>query len=122
MQGFLNIVSILSVVLFISVMHSLRRAHIRVEHSVSWLAAALALFILSATPGALSAIATWTGLEDGPLTLVFLAFVVFLIVLYRFSRVISDLKDANIALTQKVAILEFHLRTWHEEQASTQNR
>jgi len=122
MQGFLNIVSILSVVLFISVMHSLRRAHIRVEHSVSWLAAAVALFILSTAPGALSAAASWTGLEDGPLTLVFLAFVVFLIVLYRFSRVISDLKDANIALTQKVAILEFHLRTWHEEQASTQNR
>ncbi len=122
MQGFLNIVSILSVVLFISVMHSLRRAHIRVEHSVSWLAAAVALFILSAAPGVLSAVASWIGLEDGPLTLVFLAFVVFLIVLYRFSRVISDLKDANIALTQKVAILEFHLRTWHEEQASAQNR
>jgi len=122
MDGFLNIVSILSVVLFVSVMHSLRQAHIRVEHSVSWLAAAVALFILSIAPGALTAIAARIGLEEGPLTIVFLAFVVFLIVLYRFSRVISDLKDANIALAQKVAILEFHLRTWHEEQESTQGR
>ncbi len=34
---------------------------------------------------------------------------VFLIVLYRFSLIISRLKDSNIALMQRVAILEFRL-------------
>lgn len=122
MQGLLNVVAILSVILLISVIISLRRAHIRVEHSVAWLAAALVLLLTSLAPGVLDAIAMWSGLSDGPTTLVFLAFVVFLVVLYRFSRVISDLKDANIALAQKLAILEFRFQTLHEKQQSAESR
>ena len=49
------------------------------------------------------------------LALVFIAGCLFLIVFYRFSIVISDLKDANISLAQRVAILEFHLRALHEK-------
>jgi|YelNatPaOPRAMG01_1025707.scaffolds.fasta_scaffold02428_4 hypothetical protein len=122
MQGLLNVVAILSVILLVSVMISLRRAHIRVEHSVAWFAAALVLLLISTAPGVLDAIALWSGLSDGPTTLVFLAFVVFLVVLYRFSRVISDLKDANIALAQKLAILEFRFQTFHEKQQSAESR
>jgi hypothetical protein len=29
-------------------------------------------------------------------------------VFYRFSVILSDLKDANIAMAQRLAILEFH--------------
>jgi hypothetical protein len=35
-------------------------------------------------------------------------------VFYQFSIVISDLKDANISLAQRVAILEFKIRSLHE--------
>jgi hypothetical protein len=38
----------------------------------------------------------------------------FLLVLYRLSMMISSLKDANIALAQRLAILEFRLES-HEE-------
>ena len=38
----------------------------------------------------------------------------FVLVLYRSSMVISSLKDANIALTQRLAILEFRIES-HEE-------
>jgi hypothetical protein len=46
-----------------------------------------------------------------------LVFAVFLVVFYRFSVVISDLKDANIAMTQRLAILEFQLRASDEKQS-----
>jgi hypothetical protein len=40
---------------------------------------------------------------------------VFLLVFYRFSVRISNLKDANIALTQRVAILEYRLQSRDEK-------
>ena len=42
-------------------------------------------------------------------------FGVFLVVLYRLSLRISDLKDHNIALAQKLAILEYRHNALHEE-------
>jgi hypothetical protein len=43
---------------------------------------------------------------------------VFLVVLYRFSLIMSRLKDANIALTQQLAILEFRLAALDEKTRS----
>jgi hypothetical protein len=42
----------------------------------------------------------------------------FLLVLFRLSVIISALKDANIALTQRIAILEFQLDSRNEETKS----
>jgi hypothetical protein len=39
---------------------------------------------------------------------------VFVIIFYRFSVIISKLKDDNIALAQRVAILEYHLQSMRE--------
>jgi hypothetical protein len=36
---------------------------------------------------------------------------VFLLMFFRFSVIISHLRDDNIALAQRVAILEYHLRS-----------
>ena len=114
MERLLNTVAIFAVGLFVVVLVTLRRAHIRVEYSVSWLAAAVALFILSRFPAALTAVANLVGLSEAPLALLIMVFSVFLVVFYRFSVVISDLKDANIALAQKVAILEYRIESLHE--------
>jgi hypothetical protein len=56
------------------------------------------------------------GISDPPIAILLVVLSMFLIVLYRFSMVISDLKDSNIALAQKVAILEFQIQSIHEEQ------
>jgi hypothetical protein len=48
--------------------------------------------------------------------LLILVFCVFLVVIYRLSVVISDLKDANIAMAQRLAILEFQLQSLNEKQ------
>ncbi len=92
------------------VLFSVRRSHIRVEYSVSWLAAAVILLVLSRSSPALNWIAAQLGSADPPLALMLLVFCVFVIVIYRLSVVISDLKDANIAMAQRLAIVEFQLQ------------
>jgi len=114
MDRLLNVMTLLSIGLFVLVLASVRRAHIRVEYSVSWLGAALVLLVLSRSRSILEWVAALLGVGSAPLALIMLAFCVFLVVFYRFSVIISGLKDANIALTQRVAILEFHLQALHE--------
>ena len=114
MDRLLNVMSVMSVALIILVLVSLRRAHIRAEYSVSWLAAAVALLVLSRSRGVLDWLAPLVGIKSPPIVLALLVFCVFLLVFYRFSMIISDLKDANIALTQRLAIVEYQLRAGNE--------
>lgn len=111
MDRLLNVTAILSVFLMALVLISVRRAHIRVEFSVSWLAAALVLLIVSRCHTVLQRLAAILGIADAPLALVLIMFGVFLMVFYRFSVIISDLKDTNIALTQRLAIVEYELKS-----------
>jgi hypothetical protein len=110
MQGLLNVTAVLAVVLLIIVLVSVRRAHIRVEYSVSWLLAAVAMLVLSRSYGALEIVRQWSGLPDTPLTLFLFIGGVFLLMFFRFSVIISHLRDDNIAMAQRVAILEYHIQ------------
>jgi hypothetical protein len=121
MERLLNVMTVFSVVLLLIVLRSVRRSHIRVEYSVSWLGASATLLVISRLDGVLSWIGNAVGIDDMALALVFIAGCLFLIVFYRFSIVISDLKDANISLAQRVAILEFHLRALNEEKEPRTN-
>ena len=115
MDRFLNVISVFSVLLIGVVLASVRREHIRVEYSVSWLLAALVLLVLSRWRALEQWIGASLGVNDAPLALLMLAGAVFLFVLYRFSLIISNLKDSNIALAQRVAILEFRLESSDEK-------
>lgn len=118
MQELLTFTTGMSVAVILLVLVSIRRRHIRVEYSVSWFAAALALLLLSRWPGALERLAHWLGIGSPPLALVFVVGCLFLLVLFRLSVIISDLKDANIALTQRLAILEYRLEATHGEKSA----
>jgi hypothetical protein len=109
MDRLLTTTTIFSFGIIAAVLSSLRRQHIRVEYSVSWLVAAIVLLVLSRLPGAIDGIADMLGITYSPVALLILVMGVFLVVFYRFSVLISQLKDANIALTQKVAILEHRM-------------
>jgi hypothetical protein len=123
MEGLLDFLTGLSVVLILLVLISVRRAHIRVEYSVSWFGAALTLLVLARLPGALEWLAALLGIDSPPLALLSLAGCLFLLVLFRFSVIISALRDNNIALAQRVAILEYHMQSFHEkDQATSQSR
>jgi hypothetical protein len=116
-EPLLNAITIVSLAVIVLVLLSLRRAHIRVEYSMSWLGAALTLLILSRWPSLLERGMGWLGLGNDPASaLVLLIVCLLFVVSYRFSIVISRLKDANIALAQKVAMLEFRIRALDEEQ------
>src|SRR5215475_10691420 len=111
MQSLLNVTTVLSVLLLVFVLVSLRRAHIRVEYSVSWLLAAFSMLLLSRSRPVLDYVTHHTGIPDTPLTLFLIAGSVFLVMFFRFSVIISHLRDDNIALAQRVAILEYHVRS-----------
>ena len=110
MERLLNVTTVVAIVLLIMVLFSIRRAHIRVEYSVSWLAAAVGLIALSRLPFVMQYAAEHVGLgKDPPLALFLTAAAVFLIMFFRYSVIVSHLRDDNIALAQRLAILEFHV-------------
>ena len=122
MDRLLSIIAGVSILLIAVVLLNIRRAHIRVEYSVSWLGAAVSMLALSQSPWLLTQLGQLIGVNNQPIALLLVVGALFLIVFFRFSVIISDLKGANIALTQKVAILEYQLNALHEKlQANDRN-
>src|SRR5687768_10994122 len=122
MDRLMTVMTVFSLALIAQVLISVRREHIRVEYSVSWLGAALILLVLSLNDGLVQWLAVLLGVDYPPVAILMVVSCVFLVVFYRFSIRISALKDANIALAQRVAILEYHLKSTHEQQQETQAR
>lgn len=122
MDRLMTVMTVFSIALIAQVLLSVRREHIRVEYSVSWLTSGLILLILSLNHGLVRWLAAQLGVDYPPVAILMIVFCVFLVVFYRFSIRISALKDANIALAQRVAILEYHLKSIHEQQQETQAR
>jgi hypothetical protein len=114
MDHLLNVTTGLSVLLLAIVLFSVRHAHIRPEYSVTWLIAAGAMLVLSRVRPLLDLLRRLTGLPDTPLTLFLMGSGVFLLMMFRVSLILSRLRDDNIALAQRVAILEFHVRSQRE--------
>lgn len=117
MDRLLNVTTAVSGLLVLIVLFSVRRAHIRVEYSVSWLAATLVMLVLSRARPLLDAVRNLMGLPDSPLALFLLAGAVALIMFFRFSIVVSHLRDDNVALAQRVAMLEYRLRSIGEHES-----
>lgn len=117
MDRLLNLMTALSSLLIALVLVYVRRAHIRVEYSVSWLVAAVALLILSRSHRLLATLAERLGITYPPLVLLLIVGCVFVIIFFRFSVIISGLRDDNIALAQRVAILEYHLKALTESES-----
>jgi hypothetical protein len=109
------VVAALSAGLILAVLLGVRRAHIRVEYSVAWLLAGVLLLALSLSESALRWAGTLLGSSDPTAALLVVCGGIFVVVLYRSSLRISGLKDANIALAQRVAILEFRLESLDEK-------
>jgi hypothetical protein len=116
MDRLLFVTSVGSCVLIFMVLQSLRRAHIRVEYSISWLAAGFGLLLLSRWESGLIWLSKLFGVTYPPAALLGIAFGILLLMLYRVSMVVSELKDNNIALAQKVAILEYRLQSVSENE------
>src|SRR5580765_5832314 len=115
MDRLFDVVTVFSLVLIVWVLSSVRRAHIRVEYSVSWLLAGAVLLVLALWRTLDDRIAAALGISDSFIALAIFAGAAFLVVLYRLSLRISGLKDSSITLAQQVAILEFKLKALNEK-------
>lgn len=115
MDRLFDVVAVFSLVLIIWVLSSVRREHIRVEYSVSWLLAGTVLMVLALWRTLDDWIAAALGISEGFTALAIFAGAAFLVVLYRLSLRISGLKDSSITLAQQVAILEFKLEALNEK-------
>jgi hypothetical protein len=122
MDRLLFVTALFSIGVIVMVLGSVRRAHIRVEYSVSWLIAASVLLVLSLNRNLVVWLASLLGVDYAPIAVLLIAFAIFVLVFYRLSMRVSDLKDANIALAQRVAILEYQLKSAHEEREGSQER
>ncbi len=116
MDRLLNVTAWMSVALIVFVLISVRRAHIRVEYSVTWLLAAAAMLVLSQCWPLLEGVRNLLGLPDTPLALFLIGSSGILIMFFRFSVIISHLRDDNVALAQRVAILEYHIQSLREHE------
>ncbi len=100
------VVGILTIVV---TLFSLRREHIRTEYSVSWLAVGAILTLLALFPRALDA--TARALDVDPRTCFLIASGALISSLvFEISHVVSKLRDENVMLAQRLAILEYQLR------------
>jgi hypothetical protein len=115
MDRLFDVVAVFSLVLIVWVLSSVRRAHIRVEYSVSWLLAGAVLLVLARWRTLDDWMAAALGISDSFIALAMIAGAAFLVVLYRLSLRISGLKDSSITLAQQVAILEFQLKALNEK-------
>jgi hypothetical protein len=109
MEKFLWWTTLLSILLIVMVLGALRRAHIRVEYSVTWLIACFAILGLSRSHAVLEWVASALGLSFAPTVIVLVTGFIFIVMFFWACIVISRLRDDNIALAQRVAILEYHL-------------
>lgn len=109
------VVAVLSVLLIGQIVRSVRRDHIRVEYSMTWLGAAILLLILCLSDTAMQSLSRLVGVADAALVLVVLAGVLFVFTFFRYSLVVSSLKDHNIQLAQKVGMLEWEVERLSKE-------
>ncbi len=114
MDRLLTALFALGLAMLLAALASVRREHIRVEYAVAWLLAAVLLLALSLAKATLQRVGLWLGV-GGADALLMIAGAIFVVVLYRLSLRISGLKDANIALAQRVAILEYRLESLNEQ-------
>jgi hypothetical protein len=115
MERFRIAIAVLSGLLILQIVRSVRREHIRVEYSMTWLGAALLLLVLSLSDAAMQLLGRLLGVADASLVLIALAGVFFVFIFFRYSLVVSSLKDHNIQLAQKVGLLEWEVERLGKE-------
>jgi hypothetical protein len=115
------VVAVLTALLILQIVRSVRREHIRVEYSMTWLGATLLLLILCLSDKAMGLLSGLVGVRDASLVLIILAGVLFVFTFFRYSVVVSSLKDHNIQLAQKVGMLEWEIERLNKLLHAMQN-
>jgi hypothetical protein len=93
---------------------SLRRQHIRTEYSVSWLVVGITLTGLTESPKVLDLVAGFLGLASETCFLIVGGTLISALV-FEISHLVSLLRDENVILAQRIAILEYRLQEFSQQ-------
>ncbi len=115
MAPFSWLVVVLGGLLALFVLRAIRRESVRVEYSLVWLAGALIFVALVLAHEMLAWAAGLLGLASTPLLIMLLALVMLVFVCFHYAKILSRLRDDNIALVQRVAILQFKVEQLEDE-------
>jgi hypothetical protein len=106
----LHLISLsIGLITIVGTLVSLRREHIRTEYSVSWLAVGIVLTGLSAFPSLLDMASSHLGVGPEGCFLIIGGTLISALV-FEMTRVVSRLRDENVILAQRLAILEFQMQ------------
>lgn len=110
MTRFTLAVAVLGCVLIAFILRAIRRESVRVEYSLVWLAVVAAFVLLVLSPSAVRWIQGLVGLDDSAMSILLLAVVLIALVSFHYAKILSRLRDDNIALVQRVAILQLRVQ------------
>jgi hypothetical protein len=88
----------------------IRRRRLQERYALLWLLTGFVIFLLAVWRGALVKISTAVGIAYPPSALFVIAAFFILVVLLHYSTVISELSERNVALAQRLALLEQRLK------------
>src|SRR5690242_12593397 len=93
---------------------SLRRERIRPEYSISWLVVGAVITGMALFPKFVNRFSAILGLDNQTFFLMLSGALVSALV-FGISRVVSRLRDENVLLAQKIAVLEFRIEGLPQE-------
>ena len=97
---------ILSVLILIYIIGSVRKNKLSVKTSFGWVIASIAMLVLSIFPKSLDWFATFIGISYPPALFLTLCVVVLVVIDFNFSKQLEDYRKKIIELEQHVAIIE----------------
>jgi UDP-N-acetylmuramyl pentapeptide phosphotransferase/UDP-N-acetylglucosamine-1-phosphate transferase len=110
MTRFSVAVATLGLVLAAFILRGIRKESVRVEYSLVWLSVVIVFVGLVLSTDAMGWIQGLVGLDDSPMVVMLLALVLISLVSLHYARILSRLRDDNIALVQRVAILQLRVQ------------
>ena len=102
--------AIASAILLFVIFELIRRRRLREKYAILWLVTGVVLLVLSLWRGGLDTIAGFADVSYAPGVLFALGSLFVLVLLVHYATVISKLADQNLALAQRLAMLEERLR------------
>jgi hypothetical protein len=98
--------AIAALVLLLVIFELIRSRRLQERYALLWVLTGLVIFVLSVWRGGLVRISDAVGIAYPPSALFVLASFFILVVLLHYSTVISKLSEQNLALAQRLALLE----------------
>ncbi|HKD08723.1 MAG TPA: DUF2304 domain-containing protein [Bryobacteraceae bacterium] len=104
----------LGLAIVIVTLTSLRREHIRTEYSVSWLLLGVILTAFASFPNGLERLSGAFGLQP-TVGFSILGGILVAALTFEISHVVSRLRDENVMLAQRLAILEYRIQQFDKQ-------